>query len=426
MSGSSDSAGSAPAAPEARALVLVVVDSLRRDALGCYGGGETRTPCADRLAEESVVFERVSTAAPWTVPSVAAMLTGLYAHRLGLVRWEQPWAGERADLFALARGAGCEVASFVFDPRFMFRGTPSAGVVGSSQDTEALLAWLRPRRGERFFLFVHYWWTHVPYLDRPMSTEAWRRASEAVLEALRAGGEARRGVERLYRRGVGRWSEVWLPRLLEALDLDTTALVVTADHGESFGDRADAGPARTVFDLHGNALYEEVLRVPLLVRLPRGRGRRVPGLARTVDLAPTLARLFAPGAELPPELDGVDLGACLAGGSPAPATEAIASRARDFLSTREHPRSAADLYVEMALSTARHKLLWEPAKGRRRAFDLEVDPGETSPLPEAGGEAHEEGFARLEAELARAVVAPPAPDLPAPLVARLRALRYLD
>ena len=290
-------------------LIFIVADSLRHDHLGCTGG-PVSTPTVDGLADSGALFERVISAAPWTVPSVASMLSGVNCHRLGLVQWEQPWRQDTPSLFDIARQAGYEVASFVFDPSFMFTSVPQAGVRGSSQDTTAVLDWIRQHRDDRYLLFLHYWWTHIPYVDLPMSTAAWRQGADHVLAALAAGAEAREGVKRLYRRAVERFSEQWLPRVLDAADLDTTWVLLTADHGESWGERPGDDPPADVFDLHGNALWDEVLRVPMIIRQPGGgEPQRLPGLSRTVDILPTLAELLGlvsvtPGADV----DGVSLG----------------------------------------------------------------------------------------------------------------------
>jgi arylsulfatase A-like enzyme len=413
-------------------LVLVVADSLRPDALSCLGG-PARTPFLDRLAGEGLFVPRAVSSAPWTVPSLAALLTGVHAHRLGLVRWEQPWPAGHPTVFALAARAGIEVASFVFDPTLLFAGLPEAGVAGSSQDLPALVEWLRARRGRPFLLFVHYWWTHVPYLDRPLERAPWNRATSLVLSALRAGPEARAGVVRLYHRAVERFSEEFLPRLAAAADLDRTWLVLTADHGESWGERPGTGPVRDVLDLHGRALFEEVLRVPLLFRPPGGGPRRSAaiageGLARSIDLLPTLVELLGLGP-VPPEVDGLSLASCLRDGSPAPATCAVSAESADpaalYAGARLPPDPVA-WWPSLALTTARRKLLLDSRTGRRRAFDLERDPGEAAALDDPDREELAGGFALLERELGRARSGTLPPDEEDAVAARLLELGYLE
>ena len=195
---------------------------------------------------------------------------------------------------------------------------PAARVAGSSQNTGGVIDWLRDRKAGRFFAFVHYWWTHVPYIDRPTTVPEWRKLTDVVLDAVRAGGAAREGVMGLYRRAVERFSEEWLPRVLDAVDLEHTWVVLIADHGESWGERPGRPEVRDVFDLHGNDLFEETPRVPWLVRPPGGcTPRTVGGLARTVDVFPTLAELVGLG-DVPADIDGRSLADGVLDGRPAP------------------------------------------------------------------------------------------------------------
>jgi arylsulfatase A-like enzyme len=419
-------------------LVLIVVDSVRSDAFGCSRIGNPlarspfalpcspQTPTVDKLAAEGVLFERTISSAPWTLPSLGSMLTGVYAHRLGLCRWDQPWPTDHDNLFSLARQAGFEVASFVFDPDHLFSRVPEAGVVGSSQDTEGLLAWLRAHRRERFFALIHYWWTHIPYVDQPMSVPAWRLLTDQVLSAVRAGPAQRAGVQRLYGYAVERMSEVWLPRVLEAIDLDDCWLSVIADHGESWGERMHDSVPDDVFDLHGNALHEEVLRVPWIIRPPGGtRGCRIPQLVRNVDVMPTLASLVGLRTEpWPNDLDGRDLAGALDTGTVNEDLDAISVRNHDCITTSRRPASPEDLYTAFALTGPRWRQIWEPGTGSRHAFDLDHDPGELRDLgdpPELAS-----GASRLVRELARARVGEFADANAAEVASRLRQWGYLE
>jgi len=406
--------------------VIVVADSVRADLLG-RPGGPAHTPFFDGLAAEGALFDTVISAAPWTVPSIAAMLTGTYAHRLGLVKWEQPWPAARRSLFDLAADAGVEVGSFVFDTAHLFRNVAAASVQGSSQDVGAMLRWIEERRGRPFLAFVHYWWTHIPYVAKPMTIPTWRKISGALLDAIRKSDVARGKAEELYRLAVERFSEAFLPDLVRALDLDATWLIVTADHGESFGTRPETAGLKDVFDLHGNTLYREVLEVPLLIRPPGGLGigRRVGGLARTVDLLPTAAQLLGLGP-LPGDLDGVSLAACVTGGAQAEATEAISVMNRDFVDLPDLPEDPNDVWSGFSLTTPSHKLMIEARTSARRAFDLERDPGEMIDVAAAEAEALAPLFARLERERGRAIVGELLPGDSERTRERLRRLGYIE
>jgi arylsulfatase A-like enzyme len=415
-------------------LLLIVADSIRSDAFGCNRSSLSRspfalpcapqTPTVDRLAREGVLFERTISSAPWTLPALGSMLTGVYAHRLGLCRWDQPWPSDYQSLFDVARQAGFEVASFVFDPDHLFSRVPEARVCGSSQDTDGVLAWLRAHRHQRFFALVHYWWTHIPYVDQPMSVPAWRLLTDEVLKALRAGPAARAGVQRLYGHAVERFSEAWLPKVLEVLDLDHCWLSIVADHGESWGERTSA--PQDVFDLHGNGLHEEVLRVPWLIRPPGGTsGRRIPQLVRNVDVSLTLASLLGwENGSWASDLDGRNLAGVFETGLVGEDLDALSVRNHDCITTSRRPARPEELFTAFALTGPRWRQVWEPGTDRIQAFDLAADPGE---LCDRGNPPELAlGARRLREELGRARVGEFLDDKAAEVASRLRQWGYLE
>lgn len=418
-----------------RALLLVV-DSLRADALGCYGS-DLQTPTVDRLATSGARFETVISSAPWTLPSLAAMLTGVWSHRLGLMKWEQPWPREVPTLFDCFRAKGIETASFVFDPDHLFRSCPEASVVGSSQDTDAMLAWFRERRDGDYFAFVHYWWTHVPYLRRKLPLDTWNKVCLQILELLSAPDPAERLANReqvkgLYALAVQEFSEQWLPALLEAAHADVVVLV--ADHGESWGERLPGDEAlRDVFDLHGNHLHDEVIRVPWILHAPAlVTPVTVKGLARSVDVMPTLVELL--------ELDhpalhatmqgqyrraGRSLASALVSGQiPDDRSLAFAARNVDFVDASTLPTDPGEVYVELACRDLTTKVIADFHGDRARQYDLVADPGELHPAA-LSGPGPGSLAAALRTEMASAVVAPHDPGDFARMRQQLKSLGYL-
>ena len=403
-------------------IVVVVADSLRADVLG-HAGGPCATPFLDHMAAEGTSFRTVFSSAPWTVPSMATLVTGVYPHRLGVFRWEHPILARFPTVFSAAAQAGSRVASFVFHPRYLFSAVPEANVLGSSQDFDAVCSFLRNTRERNLLTFVHYWGTHLPYLDRPLSVGAWGDICSQVLAAGRKNpAVVLPKLRALYQRAVERFSELFLPRLADAIAChasDGFLLLVTADHGETWGER-QGRPPETVFDLHGNALFDESLRVPLLAWGPSWLHRGcVDGLARTVDLAPTLAEILGAQHALASDGDGVSLASALKHGCSSVTEEALAFGSADFLSTpRPAPRSPAELWTGYALRGRRWKYLSQSSEAC--VFDLHADPGEEHPLPRGSGEP-EQGWQTLEREQARAFcVTEDGAD------ARLRALGYID
>jgi len=293
--------------------LLVTFDTTRTDAVASYDARRgQRTPSLDRLAAEGVAFERAFSVAPLTLPSHASMLTGLYPLRHGVrdngsarlpaeaetVAERARAAGYRTAAFVgarvLAPGFGLEQGFEVYDAPDARRTTTShfaerpAGEV-----TDAALAWLAARERDRpFFLWVHFFDPHAPYDPPP--------------------GFARGASNQERYRGEVAYADRELGRLLAALEaegsLDTTLVVVAADHGESFGEHGEKS--------HGAYCYQPTIHVPLVLRAPRGSTPRAPGTrsdatVSVADVGPTLAD--AMGLALP----GAD-GTSLLRGDPAP------------------------------------------------------------------------------------------------------------
>lgn len=415
-------------------IVFLVVDSLRTDAPG-FSGGRCKTPTLDRIAREGAVLEATFTCSPWTVPSTAAMMTGVYAHRLGLYRWEQPWPGEFLSIFGLLAGSGYHVASFVFDSRHLFRSVPEAQVRGCSQEPDAVIEWLDRCTENNLFLFIHYWGTHFPYLDRKMSMKEWKELSDRIIRAMNIEpASVVPKVRMLYRRAVERMSERFMPGLMRAASRHAgpggTLVVLTSDHGESWGERNPEGTSiRDIFDFHGNNLYEESMRVPLVFwGLPWMKRGKISGLARTVDLAPTLLEIAGGKDSFPCSgeagIDGRPLLRRLASGEGEASSSALAAASADFLEGPGHPSCPEELWVQFAMRTERWKYIWSPRCGERFLFDLEEDPGEKKRLPEGSGEPREP-WEELAAEQERSRCAPPClPEGPAGR--RLKGLGYIE
>lgn len=388
-------------------VALIVADSVRADAPS-YAGGEARTPTLDRFASQSATFSRAWSPAPWTVPSLSSLLTSRHPLRLGAYRWEHPLP--EASLFRSFADAGCRVASFVFDPDWLFVASPEACVQGSSQRFKEMLAWLRGCDDQDLFVFIHLWGTHVPYIDRPMSTAAWKQVTDRLLQAWRAAPDlARPKVRALYHRAIERFSEVTLPGILEALlsssRPEDTVVALTADHGESF----DASPF-SVFDLHGNHLRDEVLAVPLVLWAPGRIAASRRGECSTLDIAPTLLQL----AGLPP-LHGAE--GCVVDEAKEPVSLSCAMR--DFVTAGSPPPAAPqELWTRLAWRSYPWKLTWEVATGERLVFHL---PDEQTALEPGSGEPVE-GWTAIERAWQSATCAPP-PDL---ALARLRRLGYVE
>ena len=359
-------------------VLFIIADSVRADRLGCYAGGNL-TLTIDALADDGVRFETVRSSAPWTVPSIAAMLTGVWSHRLGLVKWEQPWNIRVPSIFDHCRQAGMQVASFVFDPAHLFVNCPAAGVIGSSQDTDKMLGWLEEQsRKQHAFTLVHYWWTHLPYLEKRQSLRNWNTLCKGMLALLADpdhGAQNKEKLEELYNHSINTFSEKWLPRIFEAARPDV--LVLTSDHGESWGERMPAGTfPRDVFDLHGNHLYDEVIRIPWIIYAPEFlESTVVRGQARSIDIMPTLLDLISIPL-LPDMVNGASLLSAIATGVISEERLAVFSRNHDFVDRQELPTHPEHIYTEFGCCDGRRKVMTDVEHTKASVYDLENDPAE--------------------------------------------------
>jgi arylsulfatase len=408
-----------PACTEIRApgpqrvdVVLVVSDTLRRDATGAYGGAAS-TPHFDAFAADHLRFERAISAAPWTKPSIASLFTSLLPSRHGVASDPQMREDKRrtgalqemdvlsGSLHTLAevlQTAGFQTAGFVTNPWLDARGGFDQGFdhyddsfadwsTSGDAAVEAAIEWLgRREAGRPYFLYLHLLDSHRPYgaID-PQQAESLRGRlngdpydvgleGRLLFEDLRlsdgtplsrAGFRPTRAVIReAYRRGVEQL-DLRIGRFLSALRRDAswrqTAVLITSDHGEALFERG--------YGEHGEGLLDDEVAVPLVARLPgaepaRGRIECLVGL---VDVMPTLCAYL--GARCPEPMEGWSFVAV--DGRELPA-------GRRFLVTEgvmRHPR-------HRSIRDRSFKLVFEPdgSPPKRdeaspyRLYDLERDP----------------------------------------------------
>ena len=418
-------------------ILLVSIDSLRADHLGCYGYEKPTSPVIDRLAREGVRFSTAVSTTSWTLPAHAAMFTGLYDSTHGVIDNGLALPPAARTLAEELRSAGYRTAGFFGGPYLhpvfglsqgfdVYESCMSASRGASSETelkhvldpddktshgdvtgprtleaVERLLSKEDPARP--LFAFVHLWDVHYDYQP---PENYWRRFDPdysgaldardlAHNKAIHEGMPARdlQHLIALYDGEIAFTDEI-LGRMLEAWgrrrDLANTVVVVTADHGEEFFEHRGKGHQKTLFD--------EVIRVPLVVWWPKGlpAARVVDVQARLIDLFPTLTALAR--VENAPRVQGRDLGPLLRGEALPPAT------------------ALCELYTEKqetrALRSETLKVLQLQGGKEYFALDLARDPRERGPLPLTAPEV-ERGLAALESELeaarafGRSLAAPP-------------------
>lgn len=442
---------SLPAPPRPH-LLLISLDTLRRDAVGVYAPGQpSRTPVLDALAARGLRFERALAPIAFTLPSHMSMFTGLYPDAHQVVEKRARLAAGVRTLpehlqqsgyltLGLATNAWLNAGyGFArgFDHYQQLRWQKSESISAGRLNAEALeLLDRRARPGRPIFLFLHYLDAHSDWGALPYDSPAELRADlpiaarefctpkgSCATRFLLALDRAEAGVPQpvvakiheLYRRGV-QALDAELGRLFAALELrgflQHAIVVVTSDHGEEFREHGRF--------LHSQT-YDESLRVPLLAAFPdrRGAGRSVPTPVELVDLLPTLLDWLG----LPPDasLQGRSLAALARGEEGlAPAAPALG---QDKGSASRH-----------SLRGPRFKLIHDEESGALELYDIKADPGEQRNLaaaePERAAALRAELRARLVAVRAaaagRAPAATGAPVLSPEDERQLREIGYLE
>lgn len=392
--------------PAARAtrpdnVVLVVIDTLRRDHLATYGYARNTAPFLDELARQGAAFDGI-TPAPWTKPATVSLLTGLHpVHHQAVDRLDRipPGALTLAERLRSAgyHTLGMSANGWVSHPFGFDRGFDRfllADNLKAPEVNRKLLPQLDSLKPP-FFLYIHYIDPHLPYEPgvgwdgKPLT--AAERAHPVTIEEVDATHFLHRSPELLARardlydgeiRGVDDALRAVVGRLTQRGLMQHTVLVVTADHGEELEDHGRMS--------HGQTVYQELLQVPLVIRSPRLPAGRRPGRASLMDVVPTLLDLL--GIDRSGEdLDGVSLAPQLA---QHPQKAAAPAADRPFLSYLDFVDGSG-----LSLIRGSHKLVLGKNPYRKELFDLAADPHEQTNL--LGRPGTQGVFAQLAGDLAR-------------------------
>lgn len=395
---------SAPTPPP-RNLVLIVVDTLRADHVGGYGYPRPTTPNLDRLAAEGTVFENAFAQSSWTAPSIASLFTSLYPSSHGVTNFLAKLPSGIPTLAEVLQRQGFRTsaisANFVHvSPAKGFgRGFDSFEALsrpvrpGEAEDlfgqvavdadavTERAIAAAGSASGKRIFLYAHFMDPHSNYdppepflrrFEHPYdgsltgSTEDLKRAMRSEIELAEA--DLRRLVD-LYDAEIA-FADAEIGRLLDDLRrrglYDESVIAVLADHGEEFEDHGGL--------FHGSTLYEELVRVPLIVRLPGGLGggARIRELVQVVDVGPTLVEILGLRDERPTQ--GRSFAPLFGGGHGGGGERrAFAELHPDPLAERERPLQPQR--HRSAMTTPLWSWLVAPG-GEAELYDRRNDPGQ--------------------------------------------------
>lgn len=415
-------------------VVLVMVDTLRADHLGCYGYGRDTSPRLDELAGKGVLFESFYSVAPWTNPAVASLFTGRYPlavfpplpHKRAI---GVPLPSQLSTVAERLRDAGYRTVALVdhpgINPRLQFDqgferwhnlyregGFDTWTVTDADFVLDRFETSLDELGEESFFLYLHLVYPHRPYAPPPPYDSMFGASSS------RTGRAHREEMINAYD-GEIRYTDELLGRVADALAgrrlQQSTWLMVTSDHGEGFWEHNQAE--------HGNSFFNELTRVPLILVPPERlgvAGLRIGAPASLVDLKPTILGLA--GVPTEEELAGRDLR--LSWANPAEF-----EAARWLFLASPHSKDVEAAAVVRGNLKYIDRLPWrEP---RPALFDLAADPGETENLAGLSPRTREM-HRRLQAHLQQAaeqrsgLLREAEVELDEEVLDRLRALGYLQ
>ena len=398
-------------------VILITVDTLRADRLGCYGSTSVETPAMDAVARDGVLFRRAIAQVPLTAPSHAAILTGTYPAWNGMRDWTD--AGMRADVPTLAeifKRQGYATAAFVsafvldsmwglnrgfdhyddwFDPRD-YRQIKRQSLERPAEKTvDRGIAWLQTRGTGPFFLWLHLYDPHAPYQPPEPFKSRYK--------------------DRLYDGEVA-YTDQQLGRFIQFLkdhDLYSSSLVVlTSDHGEALGEHSEQE--------HGYFIYSSSIHVPLVVKFPSGfeaPQRSIQQVVNTIDVAPTVAQFCAlPSSEMG-TFQGYSLLSLVTKG---PGT------ARYGYSESLYPRSLVGASGLFGIRTERYQYIRAP---REELYDLDQDPMEKINILREKPAVAQELRQALQATLSRhtrAAAAQGAGQIDPETAEKLRSLGYVS
>jgi arylsulfatase A-like enzyme len=387
----------------ARNVLLIVIDTLRADHLGAYGYARPSSPHIDAFARQAALFEHGYSHAPWTMPSVASMFTSLEPKDHGISDWQQPLDLHLLTLAEQLQAHGYRTEGYVshgvlarlyqFDQGFdvydssVVDGRLPRDITTAREVTDLAVRALERPLPQPFFLWVHYFDPHDAYLnhaEHPFGLAAIDRYDSEIA-----------------------YTDVQVGRLLGALERagrrDDTVVALLSDHGEGFGAH------RHLF--HTVTLFDELLHIPYVLRVPGVPAQRVSELVRAIDLAPTLLSLL--GQPIPPQFRGSPIALDARGRFVVGAGRPLVAETRRFADLR-------------ALRLGRYKLILDRAQGRRRLFDVEADPTEQRNLAKQRPDVAERLQALLEAHYAQGTREAPRRTLPPDLERDLKSLGYVQ
>ncbi len=308
-----------------RHVIIISLDTARRDHLGCYGNSWIRTPKLDELASESILFTNYMTVVPTTLASHTSLFTGKYPHTHGTPRNGFMVNRKNVVVTEILKHTGFRTigiaGSFTLESRFNFsqgfdyydekfsRLVADRGIYINERPAQSVTdsaIKLLEKKGPalNLFLFVHYFDPHWPYVSPSPYNKMYKNNQAARQWFTQMQGTNNSSVDRekaLNYAGEISYMDEQIGRLLDYLKkhriLDDAIVIVTSDHGENFREHPQHWN-------HGLTVYETTMSAVCMIRLPRMNkaGTKVKQLVASIDLMPTLLKYL--GLSIPDDIDG--------------------------------------------------------------------------------------------------------------------------
>jgi arylsulfatase A-like enzyme len=370
-------------------VILIVIDTLRADHLGCYGYHRNTTPNIDKLADNSFLFNNAVATAPWTLPSIASILTSQYPCVLGIrdkinkIDDRFPLLSEELKihnyitcgivshvLVSMRLGFGKGFDHYIEKEEADHKGTSSREV------TNMALSFLKENHRKPFFLFLHYFDPHYNYLlherynyypsykgsirsGHPIGN-LWHRRSTLTEDDIKY-------LISLYDSEISYTDEhigILIDELKRMSIDDNTIVIITADHGEEFMERGWIG--------HTITLHQELVRVPLIMKFPEYKERTIDTPVSLIDILPTVYKHL--DLQIPDTLEGTALDLDRPDTIP---TKPVFS---ETFNPQIHRKEQVEPISFRSIQLGRRKLIYDQRKDMIQDFDLSSDPLEQNNL----------------------------------------------
>jgi len=432
-------------------IILIIVDALRCDHLGCYGYQRNTSPNIDRVAKKGIIFDRAYAQSNWTLPATATLFTSLYPTSHNVLSGKEILSKQSKTLIEDLKLAGYRTAGFSGNPffwgnfglrqgfgsfhfgqsNFICKVWPS--VIGEisrrlfmptdEHFMKQAISWIKSNKSQKFFIYLHYMATHAPYCIPKAYEEIYAKEEipdrvdfphKRFLRDVEINSVQKKNLIDRYD-GAIRFVDDQIGKLfdiLHSLDLEEdTLLIIAGDHGEAFGEHGDW--------THGYTLYQETIKIPLIIwyakiRYSHTRSNELAGL---IDIKPTISNTV--GIKQSEIYQGKDL-------------ISQTTKKGDLYQQREgreeiFSEGVSDL--KCIITSTNWKLISDKAKGKIELYNLEEDPEEKHNVfnlyPEVAKDLQGRLSSKFE-ELKKQVLRPAKASISAQTKYELKSLGYLQ